>query len=259
MRPTTLRPGLLVSLKTTIKGNVTYAKRELEADHLTEEGMRLARWETERTITDPVEHEQAVKVRGKARTLISGVCALSSFGLLCPENRAPELEKAIREAREIIEEFNVAARTTNVSLYVIAGRIASDDAEAARAIASEVRDLINDIEAGVRKLDVEQIRGACNKARNIGQMLSPEAAARIAVAIETSRKVARKLVQAGEEAAKEIDAQALRALQNARVNFLDMGEEKLPEQPQAQARAIDLDPARKPAEPPAAPVRQMEL
>src|SRR5690348_7110755 len=49
MKLTTLRPGLLVSLKTSIVGNTEYRRVQLEADHVTEEGTRRARWETERT------------------------------------------------------------------------------------------------------------------------------------------------------------------------------------------------------------------
>jgi len=37
---------------------------------------------------DPAEHETAIKARGKARSVITGVCNASNFGLLCPTAEA---------------------------------------------------------------------------------------------------------------------------------------------------------------------------
>src|SRR5260221_4374072 len=91
----TLRPGLLVSLKTSLDGNVKYRSVDIVADHVTAEGERRAKWETERTIQDPAEYERAVKARSKARAIITGVCAPSSFGLLCPEFQRDKLTAAV--------------------------------------------------------------------------------------------------------------------------------------------------------------------
>src|SRR5262249_46513243 len=94
----TLRPGFLVSLKTSTRGNVAYDKRDIERDHLVK-GKRVAKWETTRQIADPDEFERAQKVRAKACSLIRGVCAQSDFGLLCPEDKGDQLAKAIAEMR----------------------------------------------------------------------------------------------------------------------------------------------------------------
>src|SRR5262249_16783864 len=151
----TLRPGLLVSLKTSIRGNIRYDHRDIALDHLTEDGSQLARWETERTISDPAEFEAATKVRSKVRSVISGVCALSAFGLLCPENSTNDLDTAITEARRLAEEFNATAKLTRVRFDVLAGLIAPDDVGAVRAINSEVRELLADMDEGVRNFDVK--------------------------------------------------------------------------------------------------------
>ncbi|MGC2778984.1 MAG: hypothetical protein WA418_25470, partial [Bradyrhizobium sp.] len=126
----TLRPGLLVSLKTTVSGNVEYEKQNIEADHVTDDGKRKARWETQRTISDPTEHEAALQVRSRALTLIRGVCSRSAFGLLCPEIATEDLERAMVKARKLAEEFNKSAKLTRVTVYAITGRIAPDDVEA---------------------------------------------------------------------------------------------------------------------------------
>lgn len=240
MKTSTLRPGLLVSLKTTVTGNVQYRKRTIEAEHLTEDGAEMARWETERTIADKAEHEAAQKARSMAGSCVRSVCAHSAFGLLCPENRADELEKAIADARKIAADFNETASLTRLGVYVITGRIAPDDVEAVRAINSEVRDLLADMAEGVKDLDVKRIRDAANKARSIGSMLSPDSTARIQIAIDAARSSARKIVKAGEQAAQEVDRRAIRQITEQRTAFLDIDDTREVAAPAVETRAIDF-------------------
>ena len=101
MQATTLRPGLLVALSTRVSGNVTYTRRDIETGRVVANGAVVSKWETERTVTNPEEAEAASKARGKCRTLISSVCTQSEFGLLCPEDDAGKLDRAIAEAREV--------------------------------------------------------------------------------------------------------------------------------------------------------------
>lgn len=260
LQTSTLRPGLLVSLKTSVRGNVSYSKQTIESEHVTEDGAQRAVWETVRRIADPAEHEAAAKVRSKARSLISAVCANSAFGLLCPEANAAELESAMAEARKLVADFNANAALTRISLYIIAGRVAPDDVEAVRAINSEVRDLLADMQEGVQNLSVKAIREAADKARSIGQMLTPDAQARINVAIEAARKTARAIVKAGEQAAVEVDRRTLRTLEEARTAFLDIDQPTAaPAMPEAESRALDFTPAAEPANVPAAVPAALEI
>lgn len=236
----TLRPGLLVSLKTSISGNVHYDKVDLEVEK-TEDGADRAKWETTRIITDRVEYEAARKARGKVTSLIRSVCSFSAFGLLCPEDRSDELDAAIKEARSVAEDFNANASLTRVHVYVIAGRVAQDDVEAVRAINSEVRDLLADMAGGVEKLDVQVIRQAASKAKQLGNMLSPTAEARVRIAIDTAREAARKIVKAGETAAIEVDRMAMRKITEQRTAFLDMGDQGEIATPQVEGRAIEME------------------
>jgi hypothetical protein len=243
LQASTLRPGLLVSLSTTITGNVKYMRREVVADHITDAGTKEAAWQTERTIFNPREDERAREVRSKARSLISGVCARSAFGLLCPEDQAWKLEDAIAEARRIAEEFNVGAELSRVSVYVMTGRIAQDDVEAVRAINSEVRGLMDAMRDGIGNLDAEAVREAANKARNLSSMLTEGARNRIADAIEVARTAARKIVKAGEESAAEIDRTAMRKIDEMRTAFLDLDEAPTETAaPELDTRGLDLSP-----------------
>ena len=243
MQTTTLRPGLLVSLKTHIAGNVRYAKRTIEAEHIADDGAAREVWETERTVTDPEELELAKKARGKASSLIRSVCALSAFGLLCPADKEADLDKAIAEARAVADVFNSQARLSQVTVYVISGRVAADDVEAVRAINSEVRDLLDDMQRGVKNFDPDVIREAANKARQLASMLSPEAGSRVQEAIDAARKAARQIVKAGETAEIEVDQVALRKITEQRTAFLDLDDEAGEiAAPAADGRALDFEP-----------------
>lgn len=241
IQTSTLRPGLLVSLKSSVSGNVSYQRRDIVSQHLTKEGKSEAKWETERTIVDPVEHDAAWKVRNKARSLIASVCSQSAFGLLCPETAEDELDAAVKEARTLVEAFNSEAKLTRVGIYVMTGRIAADDVEAVRAINSEVRDLLSEMERGLKNLDVKAVRDAASKAKNIGAMLSPDATARIQVAIDAARTSARKIVQSGEQISMEIDTRAIKAITEQRTAFLDLDVQKQKiAAPKSAGRAIDM-------------------
>jgi hypothetical protein len=237
----TLRPGLLVSLKTSVQGNVKYSKTVLESEHKDPDGAERARWETERTITDKVEHEAAQEARGKASHVIRRVCTNSAFGLLCPESKTAELEAAIADARKVAEDFNSKATLTRLGVFVICGRVAQDDVEAVRAINSEIRDLLADMETGLANLDVKMVRAAAVKAKGIGQMLSPSAAEKIEVAITAARASARKIVAAGEQVAAEVDRATIRRIAEQRTAFLDIDNMKEVARPSETGRAIDLD------------------
>lgn len=251
MQTQTLRPGLLVSLSIRLSGNVNYNRLELEPEHVTADGTKRARWETERVIEDAAEHDRAWKVRSQCRGAISRVCTATTFGLLCPEDRRAELDEAVRSAQAMAAEFNSGARLTRVGVYVITGRIAPDDLEAVRAINSEVRALMTEMEEGLKNLDVSAVRAAAGKARSLGHMLSPEAAERIKTAVDSARDMARKIVKASEEASVAIDREALKKIAESRTAFLDLDEAPAEvAKPAAQARAVDLEPEHKAEEPP---------
>jgi len=251
MKTSIIRPGLLVALKTTVTGGVIYTKVDLEADHEVESGVRVARWETTRETTDADEHQAAIVARGQIRSLIASKCCNSAFGLLCPEDAKDDLDAAIADARKIADAHNERAQVTRVEFRVLAGRIAQSDEQAAAAIASEVRDLLGDMEASVRRADPKAIRDAASAARKLSGMLNTDAAAKVSAAIDEVRKVAREIVRrvekAGETAASVVDSIQLDAIENARFSVLDI--ESSDEQMiaiEVQAPAIDLAPIEDP-------------
>lgn len=225
IRTSIIRPGLLVALKSMVTGGVQYKRVDLDATGSAGEGSEVTRWETTRVIDDPAEHERAVKARGKAIGEIRGVCASTTFGLLCPADRETELDAAIARARLVADEHNASANCTRVQIYALKGRIASTDEEAARAIGQEVTSLLGAMSAGVEKLDVKAIREAATRAAEMGAMLGDEQVAAISDAVEQARKAARTIVKriekGGEEAATVLQDIQRGAIEKARFAFLD--------------------------------------
>lgn len=243
MKQSTLKPGLLVSLKTTVRGGVTYTRREIEPDHTTPEGARIAQWETRRDIPDAVDFEMATKARSKARSAVTAVCCASSFGLLCPVAEESKLDAAVAEARRIAGEHNKSATKTRVEVFVLVGRVADSDVEAARAIGAEIRELLEAMQAGIKAADPEAIREAANKARGLGSMLSADVAGQVSAAIVEARSAAREIVKrvqnGAEEAAQVVQDLSVRKIEAARFSFLDLDEGERVEVAPA-GRAVEL-------------------
>jgi len=241
---TTIRPGLLVAVKTSIKGNVSYKKSDTHVVAL-EDGSERAEWDTERRIKDAAEQEAATKARGRARTLISSVCSATDFGYLCPVMLKPELDKAIDEAKKICDEFNKTSKFTKIRFGAVQGSIAQNDYQAVRAIRREVTELITDMTDGLKNLDVSTVREAATRAKQLGQMLSPEAEVRLELAIkqarESARKLAKQIEEAGDKGVTEIDRVTIARLTEARTAFLDLDGANEVEMPTAQGAKLDLN------------------
>lgn len=238
-----IRPGILVSLKTELRGGAQYIAEEL--GHERDGAQDVAEWKTKRIISDVEEYDRAKKARTEARGKILPLCIPTAFGLICPTARAEELEQAIREAREVCEDFNESSSYTQVRVYVLRGTIASSDEEATKAVADEVANLLAQMEAGVRGGDVETVRKAALKAKQIGQVLDEAQGKKVAAAVEAARKAAREIVRRvekdGEDVAKVIREQNMAAVEMARFSFLDIAEagEKQSERKAAPQRQLD--------------------
>lgn len=221
-----LKPGLLVALNTNVHGGVSYVREDL--DRKEEEGAKVQTWKTEKRVINADEFERATVARSKARSVIASVCSSSSFGLLCPQANEEKLDAAISEAKAIAAAHNDTAFHTKVDVFVIVGRIAQSDEEAAKAIANEVKGLLDQMKAATLKGDVEAIRQAANKARELGQILSEDAGQAVSKAIEEARKNARELVarvqKKGEKVADVVRDLYIQKIDSARSAFLDLEE-----------------------------------
>lgn len=243
LKSATLRPGRIVVLRTSVKGNVSYSKEIIEAEYETPDGTQKERWETERTVKNPEEQKEAIKLRSRVRTIITGVCTQTTFGLLCPESKVDELAKAIAEATALAKEFNGRSTITKISVACFTGKVADSDVQAAKAINAEVSELMEAMEQGLKNLDAKAVRAAADKARELGSMLTDNASAKLKEAVDVARKAAREMVKAAEIGGAELDLMAIRKITESRTEFLDISTEHVEiEAPVHEGRALDLAP-----------------
>lgn len=276
VKASTIKPGLLVGLKSTVVGGVSYQRVDLDASELacpdcdgstaaggfacktcggagkvsSRDGTEISRWETKRVIEDKAEHERAVKCRSAALATIRRCCSATPFGLLCPESKEGALDAAIAKAQELVAAHNAGATHTRVGVYVLKGRVASDDAAAARAITQEIAELVQQMDAGIKAFDPKAIRDAANRAREMSSMLSEDKAAKIDAAIEQARKAARMITKNIEVEAEKREVVLLDIqrgqIESARIAFLDLSAADEPTvgaevpAPDGQ-RVVDLD------------------
>jgi hypothetical protein len=217
----TIKPGLLIALRSTVRGGVNYTRVNLETD-----SEATVRWETTRIINDPKEHKLAQKARSNAVAQIRGVCISTSFGLLCPPDKEDELNAAFAKALEMRDAHNATAKCTMVELHMLRGRIAATDEQAVQTINAELSGLINELGAGVEKLNPEAIRAAATRARELSAMLSPEREKIVTEAVTAARLNAREIVRrvekGGEAAAVVLGDMRRGAIERARMAFLDL-------------------------------------
>lgn len=227
-----LRPGLIVALSTSVTGGVIYQRKDLD-ERCAKEGSNamgakrtckrlkghagncdftdmtaeeITRWETTRIIADKAEHDEAVKVRNKARSLITGVTVWSNFGNLCPSDREAELDAAYAEARRRVDEFNDKSQHTRVGVYMLKATI-PDNTQSAQAISSDVVEMIDQMMTGLNNGDEGEVREAANKLTSLTEMLGEGPKAIAEKAIAEARSAARAIVKAKSEEATAIEKQ----------------------------------------------------
>jgi len=251
----TIKPGIIIALSTRIRGGVNYTRVDLERAKEDATGSQRERWETTKVVADPEDHARATKVRGTISTMIRRLCVDTAFGLICSEANEPALDAAIKQARALANEFNASSPHSSVAVYVLKGRIASTDEEAARAIGEEVKTLIDAMNEGIDRLDPKAIRDAADRARKLGSVLDATQEIAVSEAITQARKAARTIVKRVEKDAEDAtivlkDIQR-GAIEKARLAFLDLdpvqaSPDALPAVDVSRIAELDIEPEHAP-------------
>lgn len=224
-----LKPGLLVSLRTSLKGGIAYERAELEAPAPATETEDVARWETTRVIDDKAEYDRGSKLQGKVSGMIRNRCIeTENLGLLCPKDREDELDKAVADAQALVDEFNTSTRHSMLTVWAVKWRMAEDEEEATAALAAEVRGLLDQVDRGIRDVNVETIRAAATRAKYVGKMLDGKQAEQVTEAVLAARKaattIARRVEKLGEDAEVVMAELKTEPIATARFAFLDLEE-----------------------------------
>ena len=240
-----IKPGILVALKTTVSGGVEHLREELAPEAAAPEAGSARTHKTTTIVENVEDHESAKVARSAARSTIARVCVLTDFGLLCPAEKEADLDEAIDAAQEMADKHNASSDTTRVSIFVMKGRVAETDDEAARGIAAEVRGLLETMDRGVAEGNVEAVRAAANRARKLTQVLDESAGNKLADAVAEARDAAREIVkrvidggEALEIVVREIKTEAR---DTARFAFLDTGDEPAPVAAIAEPLPLEME------------------
>lgn len=186
----TIKPGYLVSVKTTLRGGVKYEREDIRNEHK-KDGSKEEEWRTVKTVTNEEEFKAAEKQRAKIAALVSSRCKLTPFGLICQEEDIEELYMAKELAELMVDEWNTSAKHTIMTLNVLPVCISTDDERVARDIAKQMRDLAKQMKDAVRAGDVEAIREAAKTAATMKEMFGEEEKARVSLAIKAARDAAK--------------------------------------------------------------------
>ena len=237
-RVSVLRPGYLVALSTSIRGGISYVRRDIATGltlaELTAQAEAEGRpvpnvrsWETTCTISDPVDYEAATVARNKASALVRSICVATPVGLLCPEDKKAELDALTAEAVAIVAAHNTVATDTRVAVYCVPCRMAGSDEIAASAIVRETRDLLDGMERAIASMDVTAIRKSAGEAQKLALALAPEQGAIVGAAVKAARDTAttiRRMAGDGADAAKILEQIKGKqgSIESARVAFADL-------------------------------------
>lgn len=236
-----LKPSILVALKGAVNGGITYNRVEMGRE-VAGDGSERIEWKTTKHVADPKELATADAYRNKAKTAIKRVCARTPWGLICPNAKEAELMEAIEQAHQLAAEFNSNhANHTEVTISVFLGRVAENDAEAAKAVRLELTTLLEQAERAASSGHVQQMRDLAKQGAQLEKLLEDgtDAKGALGQAIKGLRKVARDVVRLvekkGEDMATVLTEDALKPVSEARFAFaaavadtLEWAEDQLP-------------------------------
>lgn len=228
MKARLLKPSFIVGLSSSVRGGIAYNREELE--NKTEGGTEISKWNTTRTIDDKEEYEKAIKIRGKACSLIRSLCHHTGHYLFCPLEKEAELDVAIEEAKALVEKTNADLVYSRIDIFPIKLEFVNDEKEVARMMRAEVTELIEEMQKGINSLNATDIRAAANKARELSGALDENQSKVLGEAIAQARTAARAIVKRIEKQGEKAEVVLAEIKQNelvkARTAFLDLSAEE---------------------------------
>jgi len=236
-----VKPGILVSLGTSNRGNTSYTREVIEYPTEQDDGSVESEMNVRKRVADPDEQRSAEKIRNRARTLILRPCSKSKGWYICPLDRRDELEKGIADARQLVNDFNSMAIYNHIQLNLICGEVQQDDVEAAKTIFNKVGEFMRQMEIGLEKLDVKRVRQIANEAQNVGQMLDGEAKAELEEVIKAARGAATRIKKRGDAIVGEMERSTIRLIAESRTAFLDLDSaDEIAEPVSGAGRSLEL-------------------
>lgn len=186
-----VKPGLLVVIKSSVRGGAEYDRREMSTDDVDPAGAEQVRaWATVQRVFDPDELAGAKAVRGRAVGWLWARVAQTPYGLVVTDDRVHAFDAALAKARAAVDAFNGGARHVRVTLRVLKTRLLLEEAAAAFEEAAE--EAVEELDARDFKTaeDVEEIRKVADRAADFAAVLRGDLAERVLAKIREARAAA---------------------------------------------------------------------
>jgi hypothetical protein len=226
----TFKPSVLVGASITRQGNVRYEREDLGTE--TPDGIEIKSWKTTKTTEMLDEYKRSEAVASECRRMLRAACYPTAVGLICPMDQRDRLDAAIAAIKDKIRQANGEFQLARLGCTFVQATIATDDQEAATAIARELSGFMQELTAALESCDVKKIRGTVASMKGIEQLLPGTASQTLQTAIQTARRaastIAREVERKGraiDEVRREID---LAPIDVARILFVEVEEIQVP-------------------------------
>ncbi len=152
----TIKPGILIAGKASIKGGIHY-KRDYE-EPIFEEDSLIREWHTQQLVDDEKEHASAKKLQNKIASMINRICAHTPIGPICRNERKDELVGVLAEIRAQRDTFNNKAKTCQITTHHALFEVQSDNQTAVAAIADQVAEMADKVNSALTVQDLKALR-----------------------------------------------------------------------------------------------------
>lgn len=211
MRKFNIRPCILVTDKLTVERGCTYHRYDLQVKE-GKGGSEDATWQTDRHYKNREEAKEADRIYAKARHKIRSVCVPTDIGFICSSHNTETLEKAIAEARAMVNDANAGFKHCFIKFKVLRTRIESDNAEGVEVLKDALESSVATIQSSLLSFDVTKARDTINGTKGIVAVLSDAESRKMLI---ESREEARELATEIHKLLKEWDGSVENAMATA--------------------------------------------
>ena len=165
-----IEPCILVTERLTIDRAVSYERHDKNVTTYAD-GSEDATWETQRHFRSKEEAKLADQVYANARYKIRSKCLFTEIGYVCPETKKAELEKAIKEARVMVNDANKDFIHCKIVFRVVCTPLLPDNTDATKIVMESLDKVREDVREAVASFDFKKVRNVLSSTRELAGVL----------------------------------------------------------------------------------------
>ena len=165
-----IEPCILVSERLTIDRAVSYHRTDKQVTTYAD-GSEDKTWETQRHFRCKEEAKVAEQVYANARYRIRAQCLYTELGYVCAEEQRADLELAISDAKEMVEEANKSFRHCQIRFRVLCTPLLPDNESGQEMIKESLERVRLDVQEALTAFDFKRVRHVLSSTRNLSTVL----------------------------------------------------------------------------------------